>query len=597
MYRDIEPAPSRQRTGPGAGRSVIAVIGIDQYVSWSRLSNAVSDAEGAAQLFEQLGFEQVTAPLLDGAATREAMHHLVTGRLTQLAPDDSLVLFFAGHGHTHTTNAGDAVVKTGYVIPVDATHQVADAASTWLRLDSWLSDIARLPPRHILVIIDACHSGCALTALHKWREETPWPTTRLEALWARRSRRVITSALDGQRAMDSGPFEGHSLFTGCLIEGLSGRLGKGRKRVTTGRELGQYLHRRVTTFPGSTQMPDVGAFELDDRGDMLIPVLADQVGKRASLAAPPQRSQSTTLRWSGPTSAARKLRERESPVEHEALSRRQPPEPAGRAGARRLEPRGMARSEAASEPAVRYVVAAIRAALARMSGLGSRHAVWPLIVLCLFGVVVGVAPLFSGLSAHGGGTPAGSTDDVLDTGIDPNMKRDGSAEALGPADVAKSNASPNLIDTVIDASVPGAVVEIIGTSQAGPVPFVARLERGKAYKARVVAHRFATVELDVRGGDDKQTAKLVAKPGFMSISTEPTGALIAIDGTLAGRTPAEIELTFAQVAKKSVHVVMRKPGFRVIDHMVSLANFVEDDTKLEARLDEKLVPARARAMQ
>lgn len=38
--------------------------------------------------------------------------------------------------------------------------------------------------------------------------------------------------------------------------------------MTTGRELGQYLHRRVTTFPGSTQIPDVGAFELDDRGDI-----------------------------------------------------------------------------------------------------------------------------------------------------------------------------------------------------------------------------------------------------------------------------------------------------------------------------------------
>jgi hypothetical protein len=37
---------------------VIAVIGIDGYHHWRRLSNAVRDAQGAAALFEQLGFQQ-----------------------------------------------------------------------------------------------------------------------------------------------------------------------------------------------------------------------------------------------------------------------------------------------------------------------------------------------------------------------------------------------------------------------------------------------------------------------------------------------------------------------------------------------------------
>ncbi len=133
MVRDITPAPEPRMRGDRPGRSVVAVIGIDRYATWPRLSNAVSDATGASQLFQHLGFAEVTTPLLDGAATREAMWRLVTDDLAMLSPDDSLVLFFAGHGHTRTTYPDGKSTKIGYVIPVDA-EQPGDRAATWVRL-------------------------------------------------------------------------------------------------------------------------------------------------------------------------------------------------------------------------------------------------------------------------------------------------------------------------------------------------------------------------------------------------------------------------------------------------------------------------------
>jgi hypothetical protein len=248
------------------------VIGIDQYQRWPRLRHAVSDALGAARLFEHLGCAQAAPPLLDGAATRDAMHRLATVDLAHLTLDDSLVVFFAGHGHTHTADFTDVLVKTGYVVPADGALPDHHAAATWLRLDGWLSDIARLPPRHILVMIDACHGGVTLGDLHRWRDEGSLPVSDLSALRERRSRRVIISALDDQRAMDHGPYPGHSLFTGCLIEALLGGLATHGQRATTGRALGQYLRTRVATYPQSAQTPDCGAFELDDRGDIVLPV-------------------------------------------------------------------------------------------------------------------------------------------------------------------------------------------------------------------------------------------------------------------------------------------------------------------------------------
>jgi len=255
-------------------RNVIAVIGVDRYHHWPRLSNAVRDASGAAALFERLGFEQITEPLFDERATGKAIQEIVTDDLMALGPEDSLVLFYAGHGGTRKHRLGDQEIKAGYLIPVDAAGS-PNKVATWIELEGWLRAVSLLPAKHILVILDACHSGIALSPILKWRDMGTWQGTPLSTLEARRSRRIITSALDDQVALDSGPVAGHSLFTGCLIEGLTHGIPRGDNRVTTGSELGLYVQRRVETYPGSRQTPDFGTFAFDDRGEMLIPLAAE----------------------------------------------------------------------------------------------------------------------------------------------------------------------------------------------------------------------------------------------------------------------------------------------------------------------------------
>jgi formylglycine-generating enzyme required for sulfatase activity len=274
--RDLEPAsdpieaPGRVAPAHPAGRKVIAVIGIDRYQhdSWRPLSNAVADARGAAALFHELGFEQVAA-LYGDEATSEAIEGLVTDDLTRLGPQDSLVLFYAGHGSTRLHQLGDQVVKTGYLIPFDAS----DRTATWIELDAWLRAVALLPAKHILVILDACHSGIALGAVMKWRDGGPAQPLPMSALRARRSRRIITSALDNEQALDSGPHLGHSLFTGCLIEVLTHGDGRPGSHAITGSELGVFLQQRVESYPKARQTPDFGTFDFDERGEMVIPFL------------------------------------------------------------------------------------------------------------------------------------------------------------------------------------------------------------------------------------------------------------------------------------------------------------------------------------
>lgn len=285
-HRDVELATEMEDANAPSGRSVIAAIGIDRYQSWQRLTNAVNDARGVLELFGRLGFEQVTEPLLDDAATGTAIQALVMDDLRTLGARDSLVLFYAGHGGTRTDQLGSHEVKTGYLIPIDAS----DKAATWIDLEGWLRAVARLPAKHILVILDACHSGIALGPIIKWRDTGTWRDTPLGTLKARRSRRIITSALDDQVALDSGPVYGHSLFTGCLIEGLTHGIGGGSSGVTTGSELGLYVQHRVIRYPWSRQTPDFGTFDFDDHGELVIPLVSERTENSTIASEPPTAS-------------------------------------------------------------------------------------------------------------------------------------------------------------------------------------------------------------------------------------------------------------------------------------------------------------------
>lgn len=277
--RDVGIEGDPRSSDSRAGRNLIAAIGIDRYQRWPSLANAVNDARGALALFEQLGFEQAMPMLIDDAANGRAIQSLVKDDLATIEPEDSLVLFYSGHGGTQEHLVGDQELTTGYLIPADAEDKV----STWVDLDAWLRSIARLRARHILVILDACHSGIALDSIIRWRDGGS-RNQRLSTLSARPSRRIITSARGDERAMDGGPYPGHSLFTGCLIEALTHGLRRNGELATTGSELGLYLQRRVEAYPRSQQTPDFGAFELDQRGEMVLSSMRGRLDPQREVA-------------------------------------------------------------------------------------------------------------------------------------------------------------------------------------------------------------------------------------------------------------------------------------------------------------------------
>lgn len=269
LYRDLSPEPENSES-VSRGRYIIAVIGIDDYTYWSVLHNAVSDAQGVYKLFvKELNSQASDPPLFNNDATKDAITELIRDRLRQeLQPDDNFVLFFAGHGHTEVSRIGNKEIKTGYLIPVNARK---GRRGDYIDIKSFLEDVGRLPARHILAILDSCHSGLALDDAIKVFRGGESTERYEEDLIRNCSRVVITAARCDQRASDSGPVPGQSLFTGTLLDGFNSGEARGNHKMwVTSRWLGQYLQERVGQASRSGQTPDYGEFHLDERGEMII---------------------------------------------------------------------------------------------------------------------------------------------------------------------------------------------------------------------------------------------------------------------------------------------------------------------------------------
>lgn len=264
VARVVSSSPSKQ------GNSIIATIGINKYQYWPQLTNAVNDAIGFQQvLVDKLGFAAPIDPLLEEQANKASIIALVEDYLREvLKEEDNLVLFFAGHGHTRVDKAGGKTIgETGFLVPVEARGP-KEYWSDYIQIDQFLQLVSRLPARHILLVLDSCHSGFALgEAMKGFRSSIKYE----QDLGSRISRKVITSARREQFALDGGPIPGHSLFTGTLIDGLNwGKADLDSNGLITSSELGLFIQQKVGQASEAAQTPDFGSFYIDDRGEMII---------------------------------------------------------------------------------------------------------------------------------------------------------------------------------------------------------------------------------------------------------------------------------------------------------------------------------------
>ena len=261
--RGLDTAQAQPAPTPIYRESWAAVIGIDDYQTWPKLSYAANDAQAVRDLLiKKFNFKPDHAfLLLDKEATRQSILSLLGDKLGNpdlVKREDRVFVFFAGHGATRHLASGRDL---GYIIPVDAdlTNYEGQAISM-----TNFQDIAEaIPAKHVLFVMDSCYSGLALT---RGGGGIAFSPNYLAEISRREARQMFTAGGADQQVADNGP-NGHSVFTWTLLQALDGRGDLNGDGVITASELAAYVAPAVSAL--SQQTPAFGNLPGSEGGDFI----------------------------------------------------------------------------------------------------------------------------------------------------------------------------------------------------------------------------------------------------------------------------------------------------------------------------------------
>lgn len=190
------------------------LVGINSYQNPAMdLNFGVPDAMGVGtNLARRAIFPEYVQKksLFDSEATRQGILNGLDG-LAGLPPQDTLVLYFAGHG--------DTVDDDWYFIPHDLTEARSEIAVREMGISSGMLKeyITRIKAGRVVLILDACKAGAAVDVF------TPFEEYRPIALLTRATGIHVAAAATGEQFANELETLGHGLFTYALLEALGGK--------------------------------------------------------------------------------------------------------------------------------------------------------------------------------------------------------------------------------------------------------------------------------------------------------------------------------------------------------------------------------------
>ena len=241
---------------PKYENSYALIIGINKYDN-SPLQYAKNDAETIAGILKDTYKYPATniSTLFDEEATKNNILSQFHGYTQDgTGPDDKLLIFFAGHGHTIIGQR-----EVGFLVPVDGKM---DDTSSLIRWDEFTRNAELIKAKHILFIMDACYGGLITN-----RAPAGGSSRFLKDMCQRFSRQVLTAGKADEAVADAGgPVPEHSIFTGYLIQAISGEA-EIEKGVITANSVMSYVYNKVAHDTHSRQTPHFGF--IDGDGDFI----------------------------------------------------------------------------------------------------------------------------------------------------------------------------------------------------------------------------------------------------------------------------------------------------------------------------------------
>jgi len=178
------------------------VIGNTEYASpMTSLPGTAKDAADISKTLTDQGFEVVS--LAD--ASREGTVRAFNNLIRTTGEDDSVIIYYAGHGHIHPGSA------SGYWLPADAD---VENPKTWISNADISRMLTNIGAKQILLVSDSCFSG----ALTREAEASNTKSISTNAILKRRSVAVMSSGSEEPVADSLG--EGNSPFADALLKKL-----------------------------------------------------------------------------------------------------------------------------------------------------------------------------------------------------------------------------------------------------------------------------------------------------------------------------------------------------------------------------------------
>lgn len=198
-----EPAPLPADLAPATRTRHAVLIGNNGYQDpIPALETPIADVKRIGGLLQSRYGYQVT--VIENAS-KAAMARALNALAAKVGPEDSVLVFYAGHGYLHDDT------NMGYWLPVDASPK---SPANWISNADISRFLAAIPARQVILVSDSCFSGTLTRELQVSLAERVDPAEVLR----RRSVLVFTSG--GEEPVSDEGKDGHSLFAWHLIRTL-----------------------------------------------------------------------------------------------------------------------------------------------------------------------------------------------------------------------------------------------------------------------------------------------------------------------------------------------------------------------------------------
>ncbi|MCK4763991.1 MAG: SUMF1/EgtB/PvdO family nonheme iron enzyme [Candidatus Aminicenantes bacterium] len=171
--------------GGKIGKQYLVLIAINKYQNWNLIKGPLEDAGKIKEILTSRYHIDDIIELYDEQATKGRIIQLLKELQKSVGKDDSLLIFFSGHGHL------DESSNNGFWIPVDGGTD-ENIQGKWIPNSIIRGLIANMKSKHILLISDSCYSG-ELIAGFRGGKQGKITNEYLKKTYSRRCRQIMTS--------------------------------------------------------------------------------------------------------------------------------------------------------------------------------------------------------------------------------------------------------------------------------------------------------------------------------------------------------------------------------------------------------------------